>query len=259
MKHIIPVVSGKGGVGKSTVAVNLAIALGKMGAKVGLIDADFYGPSIPTLLGGGDVKPDSDEKLIPASKFGIKYVSIGFFLSNPDDPVVWRGPMFTKALQQLFSDVKWGDLDYCIIDMPPGTGDAQLSLAQMVKLSGAVVVTTPQEVAMADVRKMLNMLEKVNVPVYGLVENMSGFTTESGEKVNIFGEGGGELLAKKFNLPLLSSIPIDMDLRIGGDKGCPASIDKDNIAKLFDDLAEKLVGLVDQVDSQASEGLKVVN
>lgn len=258
MKHIIPVVSGKGGVGKSTVAVNLAIALGKMGAKVALIDADFYGPSIPTLLGGGEITPDSDEKLIPASKFGIKYVSIGFFLSNPDDPVVWRGPMFTKALQQLFSDVKWGDIDYCIVDMPPGTGDAQLSLAQMVKLSGAVVVTTPQEVAMADVRKMINMLEKVNVPVYGLVENMAGYTTETGKKVNIFGEGGGELLAKNFNLPLLSSIPIDLKIREGGDSGKPAGTDIENIAKIFDTLADKLVKLVDSKEVQA-EGLNVIN
>lgn len=259
MKHIVPVVSGKGGVGKSTVAVNLAISLAKSGAKVALVDADFYGPSIPTLLGGGEIVPDQDEKLVPASKFGIKYVSIGFFLPNPDDPVVWRGPMFTKALQQLFSDVRWGDIDYCIIDMPPGTGDAMLSLSQMLKLTGAVVVTTPQEVAMADVRKMINMLEKVKVPVLGLVENMAGFKSPTGEVIDLFGKGGGEILSKNFSYPLLASIPIEIEIREGGDAGAPAGFDKENIAKIFDKLSLDLISILDSITLEEGSNLKVVN
>ena len=176
MKHIIAVVSGKGGVGKSTVAVNLAIALANSGAKVALIDSDLYGPSIPTLLGRAEIKADHEGKLIPPEKHGLKYISIGFFLKHPDDAVIWRGPMFNTAMRQMFQDVNWVEVDYCIVDMPPGTGDAQISLAQNFSLTGAVVVTTPQEVALADVRKSINMLSKVNVPVLGIVENMAGFT-----------------------------------------------------------------------------------
>ena len=187
--QIVPVISGKGGVGKSTVAVNLAVALARTGAKVGLIDSDFYGPSVPTLMGGGTVTPDHEEKLIPPLKYGVKYISLGFFLRHPDDAVIWRGPMFNKALNQMFEDISWGALDYLIIDMPPGTGDAQLSLSQMVKLAGAVVVTTPQEVACADVRKSINMLKKVNVDVLGIVENMSGLQMPDGSMMPIFGSG----------------------------------------------------------------------
>ncbi|MEZ4754659.1 MAG: Mrp/NBP35 family ATP-binding protein, partial [Bdellovibrionota bacterium] len=209
MKNIIAVVSGKGGVGKSTVSANLALALAKSGAKTALIDADFYGPSIPTLLGGGKVIPDHEGKLIPPELHGLKYISLQFFLQNPDDPVIWRGPMFNKAMQQLFNDVSWGEVDYCIVDMPPGTGDAQISLTQMVKLAGAVVVTTPQEVALSDVRKSINMLAKVNVDVLGIVENMAGFKAPDGTIHEIFGAGGGQQLAEKFSLPLLASIPLD--------------------------------------------------
>ncbi len=195
MKSVIAVASGKGGVGKSTVAVNLAVALAQSGNKVCLVDVDFYGPSVPVLMGGGEINADPDGKFIPALRWGVKYISIAFFLKNQDDPIVWRGPMFGKAIAQLFQDVRWGDVDVCIVDMPPGTGDAQLSLSQLVKLDGVVMVTTPQEVALSDVRRAINMFGKVNVPVLGVVENMAGFVTPSGETIDIFGKGGGEALA----------------------------------------------------------------
>lgn len=259
MSHIVPIISGKGGVGKSTVAVNLAIALSGTGAKVALIDSDFYGPSIPTLLGGGEVKQDHEGKLIPPVKFGIKYISIGFFLQNPDDPVIWRGPMFNKALTQLFQDVSWGEVDYFIVDMPPGTGDAQLSLAQLVKLSGAVVVTTPQEVALADVRKAIKMLEKVNVGVLGIVENMAGFVMPDGKVVDIFGQGGGLDTAKRYGIPLLASIPLDITIRAGGDLGKPVVVEPGNAAgQMFRELALKLVDILDRNSSQESQ-VRVVN
>ncbi len=254
MKHIIAVVSGKGGVGKSTVAANLSIALAQTGAKVALIDGDFYGPSIPTLFGGGEVKPDHEGKLIPPVKFGVKYISLGFFLQNPDDPVIWRGPMFNKALNQLFNDVSWGDVDYCIIDMPPGTGDAQISLTQMVALSGAVVVTTPQEVALADVRKSINMLRKVNVEVLGVIENMSGFVTPDGQRFDIFGSGGGEKLAQTFGTRLLASIPLIEEIRVGGDEGVP--IVASGKGEVFHLIARDLI---ETLESRPSEALKIVN
>jgi ATP-binding protein involved in chromosome partitioning len=259
MTHIVPIISGKGGVGKSTVAANLAIALAQTGAKVALIDGDFYGPSVPTLFGGGTVIPDHDQKLIPPVKFGVKYISLGFFLPNPDDAVIWRGPMFNKALNQLFHDVSWGEVDYYIVDMPPGTGDAQLSLAQLVTLSGAVVVTTPQEVALADVRKAINMLGKVNVEVLGIVENMAGFVAPDGTKHDIFGTGGGEQVAQKFNVPLLSQIPLIQAIREGGDLGNPVAADKDSPAgAIFHALALKLIDILGK-KQDATSVLKVVN
>lgn len=256
--QIIPVISGKGGVGKSTVAVNLAVALARTGAKVGLIDSDFYGPSIPTLLGGGEVIPDHEEKLIPPMKYGIKYISLGFFLRHPDDAVIWRGPMFNKALSQMFADVSWGAIDYMIIDMPPGTGDAQLSLSQLVKLAGAVVVTTPQEVALADVRKSINMLKKVNVDVLGIVENMSGLPMPDGSVMPIFGSGGGEKTAKEFGVPLLAQFPIDPAIREGGDAGTPVGAGDGKIAGIFQELATKVIAILDEKRRGASE-LKIVN
>jgi ATP-binding protein involved in chromosome partitioning len=259
MKQIVPVVSGKGGVGKSTISVNLAVALAKGGSKVALIDSDFYGPSIPTLLGGGEVKPDPVGRLIPPEKHGVKYISIGFFLRSPDDAVIWRGPMFNKGLTQLFQDVNWGEIDICIVDMPPGTGDAQISLSQNLKLAGAVVVTTPQEVALADVRKAVNMLAKVNVPVLGIVENMSGFVTPEGKTYDIFGAGGGHKLAESIGVPLLASIPIDISVRTGGDTGHPAACDADSAAgRTFFELALKLRDILDK-KLQSQPGLKIVN
>lgn len=259
MKCIVPVISGKGGVGKSTVAVNLAVALAQSGAKVALIDSDFYGPSIPTLFGGGSVQVDHEQRLIPAEKFGVKYISLGFFLPNPDDAVVWRGPMFNKALTQMFQDVNWGEVDYCVVDMPPGTGDAQISLAQLVRLTGAVVVTTPQEVALADVRKSVNMLSKVNVDVLGIVENMSGFVAPDGSRHDIFGSGGGAALAQKFKVPLLAQLPIDIAIRAGGDSGKPIAADLDAPAgRIFRELALKLVEIID-TKLAAEPALRVVN
>ncbi len=254
MKRIVPVISGKGGVGKSTVAANLAIGLAHCGAKVALLDSDFYGPSIPTLFGGGQIQPDHEGKLIPPEKFGVKYISLGFFLRDPDDAVIWRGPMFNKALAQMFEDVRWGEVDYCIVDMPPGTGDAQLSLAQLCQLAGAVVVTTPQEVALADVRKAINMLSKVNVDVLGIVENMSGFVTPDGKNYNIFGVGGGEALAAKYGVPLLAKIPLDTRIREGGDSGVPVVSDPQNPAGAqFRALSLKLIEILDRKLDSAGE------
>jgi ATP-binding protein involved in chromosome partitioning len=223
-----------------------------------LIDSDFYGPSIPTLLGGGQVIPDHEEKLIPPAKYGIKYISLGFFLRHPDDAVIWRGPMFNKALDQRVEDVSWGAIDYMIIDMPPGTGDAQLSLSQMVKLAGAVVVTTPQEVALADVRKSINMLKKVNVDVLGIVENMSGLPMPDGSVMPIFGSGGGEKTAKEFGVPLLAQLPIDPAIREGGDAGAPIAAGEGPISSIFQGLAERVVSILD-AKKRAEPALKIVN
>jgi ATP-binding protein involved in chromosome partitioning len=259
MKQIVAVISGKGGVGKSTVAVNLAVSLAATGARVALIDSDFYGPSVPTLLGGGQIQVDHEEKIIPPEKFGLKYISIGFFLKHPDDPIVWRGPMFNKAMNQMFHDVSWGEVDYCIIDMPPGTGDAQLSLAQMVKLAGAVVVTTPQEVALADVRKSINMLKKVNVDVLGIVENMAGFTMPDGTRADIFGSGGGQKTADEFRVPLLASIPIEMQVRQGGDAGTPIACDATTpVGAMFKELGLNLIDILDK-RLRSQPALKIVN
>jgi len=259
MNSIIAVASGKGGVGKSTVAVNTAVALAQAGHKVSLIDVDFYGPSVPVLMGGGEINADPEGKFIPALRWGVKYISIAFFLKNPDDPIVWRGPMFGKAIAQLFQDVRWGDVDVCIVDMPPGTGDAQLSLSQLVKLDGAIMVTTPQEVALSDVRRAINMFGKVNVPILGVVENMAGFITPSGEKIDIFGAGGGETLAENYGLDFLASIPIDLKVREGGDKGVPIASDTASpVGKIYAELGEKVLELARKRREDAPS-LKVVN
>lgn len=259
MKFIVPVISGKGGVGKSTVAANLAVALARTGAKVALIDGDFYGPSVPTLFGGGAVVQDHEGRLVPPMKYGVKYISLGFFLQNPDDAIVWRGPMFNKALNQLFNDVNWGDVDYCIVDMPPGTGDAQISLSQLVKLAGAVVVTTPQEVALADVRKAMNMLRKVNVDILGVIENMSGFMAPDGTRHDIFGSGGGARTAESFGVPLLATIPIEPKVREGGDAGVPVATDQNNeVGRIFNDLALKLIAILDK-NLESQPILNVIN
>jgi ATP-binding protein involved in chromosome partitioning len=221
VKHTIAVSSGKGGVGKSTVAVNLALALQESGATVGLVDADVYGPNIPLMMGARGRPGMFNDRMIPVQAYDVKIMSIGFFVKE-GDPVVWRGPMIHTAIQQFLKDVEWGELDYLIFDMPPGTGDAQLSLSQVLPLSGAVMVTTPQDVSLLDVRKGLAMFRKMNVPLLGVVENMAGFECPHCQHATpIFGEGGGQKLADEFGIPVLGSIPIDLDTRVGGDTGAP--------------------------------------
>lgn len=221
ISNIVAVSSGKGGVGKSTVAVNLAIALAQYGAKVGLLDTDVYGPNVPIMVGVNEEPAVRGQKLLPHRVYGLSVMSIGF-LNRGDRPVIWRGPMLHTAVRQFLYDVEWGDLDYLIVDMPPGTGDAQLSLAQLVPVQGAVLVTTPQEVAMADVRKAINMFEQVHIPVLGIVENMSYFLCPTcSERHEIFGSGGGERLAKQFNSNLLGQVPLSINVREGGDTGIP--------------------------------------
>jgi ATP-binding protein involved in chromosome partitioning len=227
VRNIIAVSSGKGGVGKSTVAVNVAVSLALNGARVGLMDADVYGPNVPIMLGAADARPEVDvNKLIPIEAYGVKVMSMAF-LQPGDKPMIVRGPILHGLVKQFLSDVKWGELDYLIVDMPPGTGDVQLSLAQLVPVQGAVLVTTPQDVAVADVRRALRMFETVAVPVLGIVENMSYFIApDTGNRYNIFGEGGGEKLAEMYRVPFLGAIPLGIEVREGGDRGVPVVVSK---------------------------------
>lgn len=222
VKNIIAVSSGKGGVGKSTVAVNLAVALAADGAKVGLMDADVYGPNVPMMLGAAGVEPQVfNGQLVPAEAHGIKMISMALLVPQ-DKPMILRGPMLHGVVRQFLSDVNWGELDYLIVDMPPGTGDVQLSLAQLVPVQGAILVTTPQEVSLSDVRRAVKMFEQVNVPVLGVIENMSYFIApDTGNKYEIFGKGGGQKLADEYGLNLLGEVPLGMEVREGGDKGTP--------------------------------------
>jgi ATP-binding protein involved in chromosome partitioning len=221
IQRIVAVASGKGGVGKSTLSVNLACALNHLGARVGLLDCDIYGPSIPLMMGIHQRPGLSDEeKMIPPSAHGVKLMSMGFLLDG-DQPVIWRGPMIQRTIQQFVSVVEWGELDFLLVDLPPGTGDAQLSLCQTVPLDGGVIVTTPQEASLGVVRKGIAMFEKVNVPILGIVENMSYFTTPNGERVEIFGHGGGRAEAERQKKPFLGEVPIFTEIREGGDRGVP--------------------------------------
>ncbi len=222
IKHVIAVGSGKGGVGKSTVAVNLALALAESGAKVGLLDADIYGPSIPLMMGAKTRPGTRDGRIIPVERHGVKMMSIGFMLPNGDDPVIWRGPMLTGVLQQFVRDVEWGEIDYLLVDLPPGTGDVPLSLTQLLPLSGAVIVITPQPVAAQIGIKTLNMFKQVNVPILGLIENMSAFVCpHCNESTAIFDHGGGEKTSTYTDVPYLGDIPLDPKIRSGGDTGEP--------------------------------------
>ena len=249
IKNIIAVASGKGGVGKSTVAANLAIALANLGSKVGLIDADIYGPSIPVMFNLEKARPDIKEtngkpKMMPIEKYGIKVLSIGFFV-DPDQALVWRGPMASSALTQLFRDGDWGELDYLVIDMPPGTGDIHLTLVQTVPVTGVVIVSTPQKVALADARKGVSMFQQdaINVPVLGLVENMSYFTPEElpDSKYYIFGKEGCKKLAEEIKVPFLGQIPLVQGIRESGDLGKPISTDpKSLVTKAFIEIAQNV-------------------
>ena len=249
VKNIIAVASGKGGVGKSTVAVNLAAGLSQLGARVGLFDADVYGPNVPRMLDAEErPKATKDETLIPPEKYGMKLMSMDFLVGE-DDPVIWRGPMVHKVLTQLWEDVQWGALDYMVVDLPPGTGDTQLTLLQSVPVSGAVIVTTPQEVAVDDARKGLEMFGKHETPVLGIVENMSGFRCpDCGSEHDIFGEGGGEEFADESEMPFLGSIPLDPRVREGGDDGRPTVIDEESetgeALREFTNNAANMQGLV---------------
>ena len=222
IRNVIAVGSGKGGVGKSTTAVNLALALQRLGAKVGVLDADVYGPSVPAMLGLSGRPESPDNKSIePMRAFGVEAMSIGL-LVDVDAPMIWRGPMATSALTQLFNDTRWDDLDYLLVDLPPGTGDIQLTLAQKIPVAGAVIVTTPQEIATLDARKALKMFEKVNVPVLGIVENMAVHVCSNcGHAEHLFGQGGGEAMAAQYGVPLLGSLPLDLRIREQGDAGTP--------------------------------------
>lgn len=254
VKNLIAVASGKGGVGKSTVSVNLAIALAKTGAKVGLIDADIFGPSIPKMFGVEGEKPsgvrvDGKERIQPLKKFGVSFLSIGFFVKT-EDAVVWRGPMASNALKQLITDGNWGELDYLLFDLPPGTSDIHLTLVQTVPVTGAIIVTTPQDVALADVIRGVNMFKGkgVDVPVLGLVENMAWFTPEEfpDKKYYIFGQEGGVKLAEKLDLPLLGQVPIVQGIREGGDFGNPLAFNENSIVgKIFKGIAEHVILEVD--------------
>jgi ATP-binding protein involved in chromosome partitioning len=228
IRRIVAVASGKGGVGKSTVSVNLACALQHLGVKVGLLDCDIYGPSIPLMMGVHE-RPtiSAEEKMVPPSNHGVKLMSMGFLVEG-DQPVIWRGPMIMKTIQQFFSAVEWGDLDILLVDLPPGTGDAQLSLCQTVPLDGGVIVTTPQEASLGVVRKGMAMFQKVNVPILGLVENMSYFTTPTGERVEIFGHGGGQAEAARQNVAFLGEVPLFTEIREGGDRGVPVVVSAAN-------------------------------
>jgi ATP-binding protein involved in chromosome partitioning len=242
VKRVIAVASGKGGVGKSTVAANLACALQHLGARVGLLDCDIYGPSIPLMMGVHD-KPtvSDDERLVPPVAHGVKVMSIGLLLTD-DQPVIWRGPMIAKTISQFLLAVEWGELDFLLVDLPPGTGDAQLSLCQTVPLDGGVIVTTPQEASLGVVRKGIAMFQKVNVPILGIVENMSWFTTPNGGRVEIFGHGGGRAEAARQNIPFLGEVPLFTEIREGGDCGTPIVMSAPNHAagRAFVQIAEML-------------------
>lgn len=245
VKNTIAVASGKGGVGKSTVAVNLALSLAREGASVGLIDCDIYGPSIPLMFNINEKPRLHDQKLVPLEKYGVKVMSIGFLIDSTQ-AVIWRGPMASGAVKQFMTDVNWGELDYLVFDLPPGTGDIQLTIVQQIPLTGAVIVTTPQEMSLADARRGMAMFQKVNVPILGVVENMSYFVSASGERENIFDNGGGKRVADQFSVPFLGEIPIYTKIRAGSDSGRPITDSEPDSepSKIFRTIAKNLAAQI---------------
>ena len=245
IRNAIAVGSGKGGVGKSTVAVNIAVVLAQSGARVGLLDADIYGPNVPTMMGVDHLPQPVDQKLIPAEAYGVKLMSIGF-LVKPDQPLIWRGPMLHSAIRQFLTDVAWGELDYLIVDLPPGTGDAALSLAQSLPLSGSVIVTLPQQVSLEDARRGLEMFRQLEISVLGVVENMSFLELPDGTRLDIFGGGGGQKLADQAGVPFIGGIPIDPIVRAGGDNGVPVVVSNPDspVAKALRSIAEDIAAKI---------------
>ena len=245
IRNAIAITSGKGGVGKSTVSANVAVVLAQSGARVGLLDADVYGPNIPTMMGIHTPVEQRDEKMIPAEAYGVKLMSVGF-LVKPGQPIVWRGPMLHAAIRQFLSDVDWGELDYLVVDLPPGTGDAALSLSQSLPLSGSVIVTLPQQVSLEDARRSLEMFRLLGVPILGVVENMSYLELPDGKHMDIFGTGGGERMAQEANVPFIGSIPMDPAVRIGGDTGYPVVLSAPDspVARALRSVAETIAAQV---------------
>jgi ATP-binding protein involved in chromosome partitioning len=259
VKNAIAISSGKGGVGKSTVAATLAVALAQTGAKVGLMDADVYGPNIPIMLGAQKAAQQVGQKLAPAESYGVKIMSMGYLVPE-DQPIIWRGPMIHGAIQQFLRDVEWGELDYLLVDLPPGTGDAQLSIAQLVPMTGAVIVTTPQAVALHDARKGAAMFQKVNVPVIGIIENMSYFLCpHCNDRSEIFSHGGGRDAAEKLGVPFLGEVPIDLSIRSGGDSGIPITVShpQSAAAKSFREIAGKLAARISTLNAQR-QSLRII-
>ena len=264
VKNTIAVASGKGGVGKSTVAVNLAVALAKDGYKTGLIDADIYGPSIPLMLGINErpkvFQTGNSVKMLPLEKYYVKFISIGLLVDDKA-PIIWRGPMASGAIKQFMSDVEWGELDYLVFDLPPGTGDIQLTLVQTIPLSGAIIVTTPQEVSLIDARKALMMFNRVNVPVIGVVENMSYFLApDTGKRYDIFGSGGGEKICKELSVEFLGGIPIDPRIRQGGDNGIPMVYDlpDSEYSKIMMNISRNVVNRMNVINSQQLDKIEII-
>jgi ATP-binding protein involved in chromosome partitioning len=258
IRNAIAVGSGKGGVGKSTIAVNTAVVLAQSGTRVGLLDADVYGPNVPTMMGIDRLPGQSGEKLLPAEAYGVKVMSIGF-LVKPNQPLIWRGPMLHSAIRQFLTDVEWGELDYLVVDLPPGTGDAALSLAQSMPLSGGVIVTLPQQVSLEDARRGLEMFRALEVPLLGVVENMSYLELPDGTRMDIFGTGGGERLAEQAGVPFIGAIPMDSAVRTGGDEGIPVVVSQPEspVARALRHVAEDLAAKISVAAVQQSNFIPI--
>jgi len=249
IKNIIAIASGKGGVGKTTVAVNLAIALAQTGAKVGIMDADIYGPNVPTMMGASQLPKPQNKKLIPAETHNVKIMSIGF-LVKMGQPLIWRGPLLHSTIRQFLSDVEWGSLDYLVVDLPPGTGDVQLSLSQNIPVTCGVIVTMPQKVSLEDASRAIEMFHKLNIPVAGVIENMGSMILPDGTTLDVFGEGGGEAMANVYGLPFLGRIPLDPDIRVNGDTGAPIVISKPESkpAFIFKEIACEVASFISRLN-----------
>ena len=249
IKNIIAISSGKGGVGKSTIATNLAVALGKTGAAVGIMDADIYGPNIPTMMGVHQLPNPKNGKIMPALAHGIKIISIGFLVKD-GQPLIWRGPLLHSTIRQFLSDVDWGELDYLVVDLPPGTGDVQLSLSQQIPVTCGVIVTMPQKVSLDDASRGIEMFIKLNIPIAGVIENMGAMVMPDGTRVDIFGEGGGEQMASAYGLPFLGRIPLDQKIRKSGDSGTPIVISEPNAnpSQELNRIACEVASFISQID-----------